>query len=189
MRRPRRLRCAPTLAEYHFHLAHILLLQGNLLAGWTEYDWRWQLPDFAWISNLHGKFSQPLWAGEDIHDKTILIYTEQGLGNMILFARYLPLVVRRARRVIAAVSPHMRRLLRSIDGVEFVSIRDVPLPRFDVHCPLLKSASCVCDPARRYTITDALLVCRPRSAGALGQPDQARPDRNQHLEGRPCLGW
>jgi FkbM family methyltransferase len=127
----------PDSAEYHFHLAHILLLQGNLLAGWTEYDWRWQLPDFAWISNLHGKFSQPLWAGEDIRDKTILIYTEQGLGDMILFARYLPLVVRRARRVIAAVSPHMRRLLRSIDGVEFVSIRDVPLPRFDVHCPLL----------------------------------------------------
>ena len=127
----------PDSAEYHFHLAHILLLRGDLAAGWTEYDWRWKLPDFAWITTLHGEFSRPQWTGEDIGDKTILIYTEQGLGDMILFARYLPLVVLRARRVIAAVSPRMRRLLKSIKGVEVVSIREVPLPDFDVHCPLL----------------------------------------------------
>lgn len=127
----------PDSAEYHFHLAHILLLQGDLTAGWTEYDWRWKLPDFAWISDLHGEFTQPLWSGEDISDKTILVYTEQGLGDMILFARYLPLVVRRARRVIAAISPRIIRLLSSMEGVEFVSIRDVQLPGFDVHCPLL----------------------------------------------------
>ncbi|MGA3003569.1 MAG: FkbM family methyltransferase [Acetobacteraceae bacterium] len=127
----------PDSAEYHFHLAHILLLRGDLAAGWAEYDWRWKLPDFSWISTLHGEFTQPPWFGEDIGDKTILIHTEQGLGDMILFARYLPLVVQSARRVIAAVSPRMHRLLESIEGVEVVSIRDVPLPDFDVHCPLL----------------------------------------------------
>ena len=127
----------PEAAEFHFHLAHILLLQGDLPSGWTEYDWRWELPDFAWISALHGQFSQPLWTGEAIADQTILIYAEQGLGDTIMFARYLPLVVHRARRVIVAVSPRLHRLLRSIEGVEVVSIRDVPLPHFDVHCPLL----------------------------------------------------
>ena len=127
----------PDSAEYHFHLAHILLLRGDLAVGWAEYDWRWKLSDFAWINTLHGEFSQPLWTGGDIGDKTILIYTEQGLGDMILFARYLPLVVQRARRVIVAASPRMRRLLESIEGVEVVSIREVPLPDFDVHCPLL----------------------------------------------------
>ncbi len=127
----------PLSAEYHFHLAHILLLRGDLAAGWTEYDWRWKLPEFAWISTLHGEFSRPRWTGEDIADKTILIHTEQGLGDMILFARYLALVVLRARRVIVAASPHVRRLLESIEGVDVVSIREVPLPDFDVHCPLL----------------------------------------------------
>ncbi len=127
----------PDAAEFHFHLAHILLLRGDMAGGWAEYDWRWKLPDFAWISAQHGEFSQPLWTGEEIGDKTILIYTEQGLGDMILFARYLPLVVHKARRVIAAVSPSVCRLLGSIEGVEFVSIRDVPLPDFDLHCPLL----------------------------------------------------
>ena len=127
----------PDEANYHFHLAHILLLQGDFEAGWAEYDWRWKLPDFAWIVERHGEFPQARWAGEDIRDKTILVYTEQGLGDIILFARYLPLLVRRAREVIAAVHPSMRRLLASIDGLTIVSIRDVPLPDFDVHCPLL----------------------------------------------------
>jgi FkbM family methyltransferase len=128
---------SPDSAEYHFHLAHLLLLQGDLGAGWAEYDWRWKLPDFAWISRVHGPLSQPVWTGEDIGGKTILIYTEQGLGDIILFARYLPLVVPKAGRVIVAVHPSMCRLLETIEGVTIVSIRDVPLPDFDVHCPLL----------------------------------------------------
>ena len=64
--------------------------------------------------------------GEEISDKTILIYTEQGLGDMILFARYLPMVVQRARRVIVAISPRMRRLLESIqasNSSRFVTFR------------------------------------------------------------------
>jgi FkbM family methyltransferase len=128
---------SPGSAEYHFHLAHILLLRGDLAAGWVEYDWRWKLADFAWIRQLHGGFSQPLWIGEDIADKTLLIYTEQGLGDIILFARYLPLAVSKAGRVIVAAHPRMRRLLESIEGITIVSIRAVPLPDFDVHCPLL----------------------------------------------------
>ena len=127
----------PDSAEYHFHLAHILLLQGNLEEGWAEYDWRWMLADFAWISNVHGPFAQPLWAGEPLTDKTILIYTEQGLGDVILFARYLPLVSQMAGRVIMAAHPPMRRLLTTIKGITVVSVQDVPLPHFDVHCPLL----------------------------------------------------
>jgi FkbM family methyltransferase len=127
----------PESAEYHFHLAHILLLRGDMEGGWVEYDWRWKLPDFAWISDLHGPFAQPVWTGEDISHKTILIYTEQGLGDIILFARYLPLVVRKAGQVILAVHPPIRRLLETIEGITIVSIRDVPLPDFDVRCPLL----------------------------------------------------
>jgi FkbM family methyltransferase len=127
----------PDSAEYHFHLAHILLLQGKFGAGWTEYDWRWKLPDFAWITGVHGAFSQPLWNGEDIADKTILIHTEQGLGDIILFARYLPMVVRKARRVIVAAHPATCRLLGTIEGITIVSVRDIPLPDFDVYCPLL----------------------------------------------------
>nr|WP_294504725.1 tetratricopeptide repeat protein [uncultured Rhodopila sp.] len=127
----------PDSADYHFHLAHLLLLQGKLDAGWAEYDWRWKLPGFAWMTEIHGTFAQPCWRGEDIAGKTILIHTEQGLGDIIMFARYLPLVVAKAGRVIVAACPAMHRLLRTIEGITVVSIEQVPLPAFDVYCPLL----------------------------------------------------
>jgi tetratricopeptide (TPR) repeat protein len=127
----------PSQPDLHFHLAHILLLQGDLLAGWEEYDWRWELPDFAWIKAVDGLASQPRWAGENIADKTILIHTEQGLGDIILFARYLHLVMRKSRHVVVAANPSTVRLLSTIEGLEVVSIREVPLPYFDVQCPLM----------------------------------------------------
>jgi tetratricopeptide (TPR) repeat protein len=127
----------PSQADFHFHLAHILLLRGDLAAGWEEYDWRWQLPDFAWIKSVESLASKPRWTGENIGDKAILIHTEQGLGDIILFARYLPLVMRRSRHVVVAANPSMVRLLSTIEGLAVVSIREVSLPCFDVQCPLM----------------------------------------------------
>ena len=127
----------PDWAEYHFHLGHILLLQGDMRAGWMEYDWRWDLPAFSRLKTLHKACSLPPWTGDDIRGKTILISAEQGLGDIILFARYLPMVARRAGHVIVAAYPSMRGLLETIEGITVVSDRDSPLPAFDVHCPLL----------------------------------------------------
>ncbi len=127
----------PDSAEYHFHLAHVLLLQGYLEPGWVEYDWRWGLPDLAWMSQLHAGFQQPRWMGEDIHDKAILVHTEQGLGDVIQFSRYLPLLLPKAKQVVVATRPALRRLLETIDGITVVSFSDIPLTNFDVYCPLL----------------------------------------------------
>jgi tetratricopeptide (TPR) repeat protein len=127
----------PDSPDFHFHLAHILLLRGDMTAGWAEYQWRWRLPAFAWASTMATLRSRPLWTGEDLRDRSILIYTEQGLGDIILFARYLRLVAERARQVFVAVQSPVRQLLTSISGVTVVSIDDDPLPAFDVQCPLL----------------------------------------------------
>lgn len=127
----------PDDAKYHFHLAHVLLLMGDLEAGWQEYEWRLKLPDFAWIDRLLGPRAPPAWAGEEIDGKTILVYTEQGIGDILQFARYLPMLAHRAGHVIVAAHPPLRELLETIDGVTVVSILDAPLPDYDVHCPLL----------------------------------------------------
>ena len=127
----------PASAVYHFHIAHTLLLQGKTASGWDEYEWRWALPDFAELAALRKRFVQPPWTGGDISDKTILIYTEQGLGDIIQFARYLPLVVGRARRVILAASPATRRLLSSIEGLTVIATEAMTEQSFDVHCALL----------------------------------------------------
>jgi hypothetical protein len=127
---------APEAAEYHFHLAHTLLLQGEMEQGWAEYEWRWKLPDFAGLSALRANFVQPQWAGESLKGKTLLVYTEQGLGDIIQFARFLPLAAKRAGKLILAVQPATHRLLKCLPGIELVLLHD-PLPAFDLHCPLL----------------------------------------------------
>ncbi len=152
----------PDSAEYHFHLAHILLLQGDMENGWLEYDWRWQLPDFAWLTATHGIFTRPVWTGEDITSKTILIYTEQGLGDIIQFARYLPLVVKKAAHVIVAAHPAVERTARVDQGHYHRPDPPGQAARFDVHCPLYEPAAGVRHKARHDSCHRALSTRQPR---------------------------
>jgi hypothetical protein len=127
----------PGSAVYRFHLAHILLLQGQFARGWDAYEARWDLPDFADTNAMRRGFAQPQWAGEDLGGKTILIYTEQGLGDIIQFARYIPLLVAKGARVILAAQPPTRRLLATIPGPTLISFAEIAHRSFDLHCPLL----------------------------------------------------
>jgi ADP-heptose:LPS heptosyltransferase len=62
------------------------------------------------------------------------------LGDAIQFARYAPLIAQRGGRVIFECQFEMLRLLRQCPRVEQVVLAGQPLPRFDVHCPLMSLA-------------------------------------------------
>ncbi len=127
----------PDFAEAHFTLGQTLLLTGMFETGWAEYDWRWKLKDYGWLRALHGAFAQPLWAGEAVRGRTILIYAEQGLGDAIQYVRYVPRLVAMGAAVILAVHPPLKALLAGMAGVTVVGLDERGLPPFDVHCPLL----------------------------------------------------
>ena len=83
-------------------------------------------------------FAEPLWLGsDDIAGKTILLHAEQGFGDTIQFARYVPLVASRGARVILEVQRPLRQLMGSLTGATEIIARGEPLPAFDLHCPLL----------------------------------------------------
>ena len=131
------IRISPDLVEAHFTLAQTLLLAGELEAGWREYEWRWRLPDYKWLTNIHGAFPQPRWDGSVLAGRTILVYAEQGLGDAIQYVRYVRRVVELGGRVILAVHPPLRNLFACVPDVQLVNLDTVPLPPFDVHSPLL----------------------------------------------------
>ena len=94
------MRAEPNLAEAHFGQAFSLLLEGDMARGWEGYDWRWRLEDHA----PPREFAQPAWQGGEIKGMRIFVYAEQGAGDCIQFARYLPELGRLGAKVILECS-------------------------------------------------------------------------------------
>ncbi len=124
----------PGHAEAHFNLACVLLAQGDMSAGWREYEWRWQS---GYFRNHLREFAQPQWHGEPAVGRTLLIHAEQGVGDTLQFCRYAPLVAKSGLHVILEVPAPLVRLVQSLAGVDRVIARNDPLPPFDLHCPML----------------------------------------------------
>ena len=77
------------------------------------------------------------WEGQDLAGQSILLYGEQGLGDVIQNARYVPLVAEGGARVVVACKPRLVGLLRRIRGIDKVVPDDQPPPPTDWHCSLL----------------------------------------------------
>jgi tetratricopeptide (TPR) repeat protein len=128
------LTCDPENADAHYRYADLLLMRGDYLRGWEEYEWRWR---HRWFLSPRRKFSQPLWNGEDLCGRTILLHPEQGLGDTLQFVRYARLVASRGGRVLLGSPPELVRLLASVPGMTAVVTSPEKLPSFEVHAPLL----------------------------------------------------
>lgn len=124
----------PASPGAHYNLALAQLRNGEFAAGWRNYEWRWE---FEELHLRRRNFRAPLWHGEPLAGKTILLHAEQGLGDTIQFARYAPLVAARGGRVILEAQPPLVHLLEQLPGIEKVVSFGAGLPTFDCHCPLM----------------------------------------------------
>jgi Flp pilus assembly protein TadD len=123
----------PDNASAHYNLGLVLLLAGNYLEGFREYEGRWG------IRQLVGRppvFPQPVWDGSELEGRRILLRPEQGAGDTIQFIRYADFVRARGGKVILLTPAPLRRLMSWLADCEIAAL-DLPLPAFDVHCPLL----------------------------------------------------
>jgi tetratricopeptide (TPR) repeat protein len=124
-------------ADAHFNQALALLTLGQYQRGFTDYEWRWRRTGMA-PQKSRGK---PLWLGEyPLARKTVLLHAEQGLGDTIQFARYVPMLAASGANVVLEVQPELKVLMSRLGGAATVIARGEAPSRqnlaFDVHCPL-----------------------------------------------------
>ena len=123
----------PQLAEPDWNLSLYQLLIGDFEAGWRGREARWRRTN----PGVYPKFSEPRWFGEeDTEGKTILVYADEGMGDTIQFARYVPMIAARGARVILVVEAPMLALLSTLSGVSQCLLQSSEMPTFDMHCPI-----------------------------------------------------
>lgn len=116
----------PDYALARWNRSVLRLARGEYAAAWPDYEAR-MLRD----PSAYPKLSLPPWRGEDLADKSIHVEGEQGIGDTIMFARFLPLLAWRAAKVTFCPQPVLVPLLWGYrEIVEFIPQR-VPLPQAD----------------------------------------------------------
>jgi tetratricopeptide (TPR) repeat protein len=125
----------PGNADALYNSSLCCLAMGDLAQGWRRYEARWET---SHIKPLQRELGVPQWRGDDfsVAGKTILLHAEQGLGDVLQFCRYAPLVAQQADVVLEVPGP-LVRLLTSLPGHGRIIAQGEKLPQFDLHCPLL----------------------------------------------------
>lgn len=123
----------PDFPAAHLELGHILLLRGEFAAGWREYEWRFRLEA---TRNLLPKFPAPAWNGMRLPAGRILLIGDQGYGDTIQFARFMPAVAERCAEILGGCSPELLPVIAPIAGPARCYTRWEELPPFDAFAPL-----------------------------------------------------
>lgn len=127
------LALTPDNRPARMYLSFALLLKGDFERGWREYEFR--------FTNVGLKFGhqgrqRPMWQGEPLDGKVILLHREQGHGDTFQFLRFVPMVAAKGARVVLEISPDMKRLLAHTEGAAVVTAWGESRPEFDLQCPL-----------------------------------------------------
>jgi len=125
---------APDYHDAYYHRGSARLLTGQFQAGWRDFEHRWKVADCG--------FDRPIleaaeWQGEPLKGKSLVVYSEQGLGDTIQFARFLPDIARTGAKVTFLCHPNLIRLFQVFAGeMELTGLVEADR-RFDFQCALM----------------------------------------------------
>ncbi len=173
----RSLELAQDSPQAHWNLALALLLLGEYGEGFREYEWRLHTPELAPFLRTQGG---PRWDGSDPAGKTLLLTSEQGLGDTLQNIRFATVLASRGAQVVVAVQAALAPLVATVSGVATAIAVDDPLPRFDAHVSLMSlpgllhaGPDAIFAP-RRYLTPDPLRLLEAQQAVEDSAPDALR---------------
>lgn len=103
----------------NYAMLHLAL--GNLTKGWELFESRYLPCSDTSATTMSNNAPYPMWRGESLEGKSIFVLREQGYGDAIMFARFIPqLKARGAAKVLLMCLPEVKTLLQTVEGVDGV---------------------------------------------------------------------
>ncbi|CAO3441362.1 tetratricopeptide repeat protein [Azospirillum endophyticum] len=167
----RLIRLGPDAPSLTWGRAQVRLHEGDYAQGFADYEGRY------WLQEYHYRIHRgPRWEGGPLDGRFVMVTLEQGFGDTLLMARYLPMLkARGARRVIVELRDELRRLFAPMEGVDaFIAKDAAPTPIYHVHTSIMSlplrfgtTIDSVPPPVRLTVPEEA----RAKAAGLLGPED------------------
>jgi len=130
----RALAIAPDFTDARFNRSLIYLSREDYRKGFSEYESRLRKPETQYLA---AKSRWPIWKGEPLAGKRLVLLSEQGYGDTIQFIRFAKRLADQGAVVSAEVSAPLRRLIATADGITKVVTLDENLIEADYCCPLM----------------------------------------------------
>jgi tetratricopeptide (TPR) repeat protein len=115
----RGIRHLPESSRLWIHKAHAYFALGWFGEAWDAYSWRKRAPENP---NKDPSYPVPVWQGENLTDKSILIWTEQGPGETFLFSSLVDDIAELTTACTIATTERLKPILaRSFPSVTVVN--------------------------------------------------------------------
>lgn len=125
----------PNDFESQFNEGFCRLLMRDFKEGLRQYEYRWEVKNLGLVKP---DLPCPEWTGEQsLQGKTLLVYEEQGLGDIMQFCRYTQKIVDLGGRVIITAPKSLQGILQSMPSISKVFLAGEVISGFDYACPLL----------------------------------------------------
>lgn len=126
------LKIIPEQPTASFNLAVAYLLSGDYNRGWAQYETRWK---FEHLNGLLPNPPQPRWTGQDLKDKTLLIFAEQGHGDNIQFVRFITTLMDMGAKIKLQINNNLIPLLSGSEITLYLPEQDCG--EFDYWVPIM----------------------------------------------------
>jgi tetratricopeptide (TPR) repeat protein len=160
----RAIELKPDYAVAHFYRSLALLTQGRLQEGFAAYEWR-RLGEQPILKLTRFGLPEPSNI-EDVRGKRLMLYREQGLGDVIQFARFARTFVERGARVSVLTYPPLAKLLASLGDDIAILVRDGAPADADFAYPLMSAPVLLQTTAETIPAPTSYLTAPPELAGA-----------------------
>lgn len=119
------LKLDPEYSAAYIDLAFVYHLRGDWKKGFAAYEWRFfYYPQMKYYHNSYDM--QKVWDGEaDLNGKRVLLYGEQGLGDIIQFSRFCKNLKEKGAYVIVHCPTNLDSIIRRVDGVDATTNVDI----------------------------------------------------------------